>query len=105
MFKDIVHDLRVLLREINERIQQPWAAILDSRTRQSTPESGGRAVRDGHKRRKGSKVHMAVDTLGQLLAIVVTPANKQDRAQVGELARQSQEMTGESIGGCRPPSS
>ena len=39
---------------------------LDSRTMQSTPESGARAGYDGAKRRKGAKVHAAVDTLGHL---------------------------------------
>jgi transposase len=97
VFEAMVHDLRMLMREIDGREQQPTAAILDSRTLQSTPESGGRAGYDGHKRRKGSKVHMAVDTLGQLLALFVTPANEQDRAQVGELAKQIQEVTGNSV--------
>lgn len=76
---------------------QPRAAILDSRTLQSSPESGARAGYDGYKRRKGSKVHMAVDTLGQLLAVLVTPANEQDRAQVAALAEQIQAATGESV--------
>lgn len=40
---------------------------------------------------------MAVDTLGHLLALVVTPANAQDREQVAELARQVQQITGESV--------
>jgi transposase len=97
VFEDMVRDLRMLMREINDRMPQPRAAILDSRTLQSTPESGARAGYDGHKRRKGSKVHLAVDTLGQLLAVLVTPANEQDRAQVGELARQIQETTGGSV--------
>jgi transposase len=97
VFEEMVHDLRMLMREIDGRSQQPTAAILDSRTLQSTPESGGRAGYDGHKRRKGSKVHMAVDTLGQLLTLLVTPANEQDRAQVGELAQQIQEVTGDSV--------
>jgi transposase len=97
VFEDMVRDLRMLIREINDRMQQPRAAILDSRTLQSSPESGGRAGYDGHKRRKGSKVHLVVDTLGQLLAIVVTPANEQDRAQVDELARQIQEATGNTV--------
>jgi transposase len=96
-FEDMVRDLRMLIREINDRIPQPRAAILDSRTIQSTPESGSRAGYDGYKRRKGSKVHLAVDTLGQLLALLVTPANEQDRAQVGELAKQIQKATGDSI--------
>jgi transposase len=97
VFEDMVRDLRMLMREINDRMPQPRAAILDSRTLQSTPESGARAGYDGHKRRKGSKTHIAVDTLGQLLAVIVTPANEQDRAQVGELSRQIQEATGGSV--------
>jgi transposase len=97
VFEAIVHDLRMLLRELGGRNPQPSAAIFDGRTLQSTPESGGRAGYDGHKKRKGSKVHLAVDTLGQLLALVVTPANEQERAQVAELAAKVQEVTGDSV--------
>ena len=50
---------------------------------------------DGYKRKKGSKVHVAVDTLGNLLAVAVTPASEQERAQVEELAAQVQEATGQ----------
>jgi transposase len=96
-FEAIVHDLRALLRLAAGRAAQPSAAIFDARTMQSTPESGGRAGYDGHKRKKGSKVHLAVDTLGHLLALRVTPANEQERAQVAELARAVQEVTGESV--------
>src|SRR5438309_11784422 len=73
------------------------AAIFDSRTLQSTPESGNHAGYDGAKRRKGSKVHAAVDTLGNLLSLLVTPANEQDRAQVGELTQRVQEATGQLV--------
>lgn len=97
VFEAIVHDLGMLLREIEGRNPQPSAAILDGRTLQSTPESGARGGYDGHKRRKGSKVHMAVDTLGQLLAVIVTPANEQERAQVAELTAQVQKATGNSV--------
>jgi transposase len=97
VFEAMVGDLRMLMREINERAPQPRAAILDSRTLQPTPESGGRAGYDAHKRRTGSKVHLAVDALGQLLAVLVTPANEQDRAQVAALPEQIQEATGESV--------
>jgi transposase len=97
VFAEIVHDLRVLLRLAEGRNAQPSAAIFDSRTLQSTPESGHRAGYDGAKRRKGSKVHIAVDTLGHLLAVHVTPANEQDRAQVSHLAEQVQQATGESV--------
>jgi len=97
VFEALVHDLRMLLREIAERAQQPSAAIFDARTLQSSPESGARAGFDGHKRRKGSKVHIAVDTLGHLLALLVTPANEQERAQVAELAKKVQQVTGETV--------
>jgi transposase len=97
VFEAIVHDLRELLRVAQGRNAQPTAAILDSRTLPSTPESGARAGYDGGKRRKGSKTHMAVDTLGHLLALHVSPANEQDRDQVAALARAIQEVTGATV--------
>jgi transposase len=97
VFEAIVDDLRAVLRLAQGRNEEPSAAIFDSRTLQSSPESGHRAGYDGAKRRKGSKVHLAVDTLGHLLALHVTPANEQDRAQVGELAAAVQEVTGGSV--------
>jgi transposase len=96
-FEAIVHDLRELLRVAQGRNAQPSAVILDARTLQSTPESGARAGYDGHKRKKGSKTHAAVDTLGHLLAMVVTPANEQERAQVAELAEAVQAVTGDHV--------
>jgi transposase len=97
VFEALVHDLRLLLRLGAGRAEQPSAAIFDSRTLQSSPESGADAAYAGAKRRKGRKTHMAVDTLGHLLALLVTPANGQDREQVGELARVVQEVTGKSV--------
>jgi hypothetical protein len=79
-------DLRALLRVAQGRNPQPSAAIFDRRTLQSTPESGWRAGFDPAKSRRGSTVHLAVDTLGHLLAVLVTPVNAQDRRQVAELA-------------------
>jgi transposase len=96
-FEALAHDLRKLLRLLAERPAQPTAAILDGRTLQSTPESGARAGYDGYKRKKGSKVHIAVDTLGHLLALKVTPANEQERAQVADLVEEVQEVTGSSV--------
>jgi transposase len=97
VFEAMVHDLRALLRLAVGRETQPTAVIFDSRTLQSSPESGAHAGYDGAKRRKGSKTHMAVDTLGHLLALLVTPANEQDRAQVGQLAQAVQETTGATV--------
>jgi transposase len=97
VFEAIVDDLRAILRLAQGRNEEPSATIFDSRTLQSSPESGHRAGYDGAKRRKGSKVHLAVDTLGHLLALQVTPANEQDRAQVGKLAAAVQEVTGHTV--------
>ena len=97
VFESLAHDLRAVLRIAEGRKESPTAAIIDSRTLQSTPESGARAGYDGAKRRKGNKVHLAVDTLGHLLALCVTAADEQDRVQVSELAKRVQEETGETV--------
>jgi transposase len=97
VFQEMVHDLREILRMAQGRNAEPTAVVLDSRTMQSSPESGARAGYDGAKKRKGSKVHVAVDTLGHLLALHVTPANEGDRAQVEELAKQVQKVTGHNV--------
>jgi len=96
-FEAMVHDLRLALRVLHERNPAPSAAIYDSRLLASTPESGQRAGYNGHKRRKGSKVHIAVDTLGHLLALQVTPANEDDRTQVAALSEKLQEATGGNV--------
>jgi transposase len=96
-FEAMVEDLRLLLRGVKGRKGQPSAAIFDSRVLQSTPESGAHSGYDGAKRRKGSKVHLAVDTLGHLLSLHVTPASEQDRAEVDQLAQAVQEETGHSV--------
>src|SRR3954447_17494578 len=92
-FEAIVHDLRAVLRFADGRAPEPTAVIFDARTLQSTPESGHRAGYDGHKRKKGSKLHMVVDTLGLLLTLKVTAANEQERAQVEDLAAEVQALT------------
>lgn len=97
VFEAMVQDLRLLLRTFAGRKGQPTAVVLDSRTLRSTPESGPRAGYDGAKRKKGSKIHIAVDTLGHLLTAHVTAADEQDRAQVGRLAEAVQAATGDSV--------
>lgn len=78
---------------------QPSAVLLAARMVQSTPASGAGAGSgyDGHKRRHGRKVQVAVDPSGQLLATVIPPANDQDRAQVAELAALAQDVTGQTV--------
>src|ERR1700691_1873440 len=89
--------MRAVWRLAAGREAEPTAAIIDSRTLRSTPESGPRAGYDGAKRKKGSKLHLAVDTLGHLLALHVTPADVGDRAEVARLAQAIQEATNESV--------
>lgn len=96
-FEEMAHDLRALLREAAGRHPDPTAVILDGKTLRGTPESGHRAGYDGHKRTTGSKIHAVVDTLGHLLALRVTAANAQERAQVGALADAVQEATGNTV--------
>ena len=58
VFATIIADPRALIRLGKGWAPQPTAAILDSRTLQSTPESGQRAGWGDTKRRQGSKVHL-----------------------------------------------
>ena len=97
VFEEMIHDLRVLLRLSKERTSEPRAAIVDSRTLRSTPESRSRGGYDGHKNKKGSKVHAAVDTLGHLLALRVGPANEDDRKELEKLSEEIQKATGENV--------
>ena len=75
----------------------PCAMVMDGRTLQSSCESGSRAGYVSYKRKRGSKVHMAVDTLGHLLAMYVTPADGQERAQVHRLCEDVQQATGHTV--------
>ena len=96
-FEALADDLRAVLRLAAGRAEEPSAVIIDSRTLRSSPESGTRGGYDGGKRKKGSKLHMAVDTLGHLLALRVTPANTDDRAEVGRLTAIVQAVTGDNV--------
>ena len=78
VFEAIADDPRVILRLAAGRTAQLSAVIIESRTVQSTPESGTEAGYDGAKKRRGRKLHLAVDTLGHLLAAHVTAANEQE---------------------------
>ena len=95
-FEELAHDLRAVLRPAAGRHAEPSGAVIDSSTLRSTPESGARAGYDGAKRKRGSKLHLAVDTLGHLPAAHVTPATADDRAEVGRVAQAVQVATGES---------
>ena len=96
-FEAMVSDLRSIIRVAQGLQGQPSAVVMDGRTLQSSCQSGPRAGYGGYKRQQGSKVHMAVDTLGQLLAVHVTPADEQERAQVNTLSEAVQQATGHTV--------
>jgi transposase len=96
VFEAVIADLRGLGRLGEGRSWHPSAAVLDSRTLKSTATSEGAAY-DGAKRVKGRKLHLAVDTLGHLLAAVVSPADVKDRAVVAELCAEMQAEVGGTV--------
>ena len=95
-FEEMAHDLRALVREAAGCDPDPPVVILDGKTLRDTPGRGQRAGDDGHLRTPGSNIPVAIDTLGHLLALRVTPANTHERAH-GALADAVQEATGNTV--------
>jgi putative transposase len=69
--------LHLGLRGSEDREEEPSAAIIDSQSVKTTAR-GGESGFDAAKNVKGRKRHILVDTLGLLLAVVVTAADVQD---------------------------
>jgi transposase len=86
-----------IVRLATGREAESTAAIFGSLTLRSTPQSGPRASYRGEECKRGSEPHLAVDTLGHLLALHVTPANVGDREAVARLAADIQDATGDAV--------
>ena len=84
VWESIRHHLVVMLREGAGREASPTAAVVDTQSVKTT-EAGGPHGWDAAKRLKGRKRHVAVDTDGLLLGIVVHAADIQDADGIGDL--------------------
>jgi len=86
VWESIRHHIVVMLREGAGREPSPTAAILDTQSVKTT-ESGGPRGYDAAKKVKGRKRHVAVDTQGLLLGVLVHAASIQDADSAGDLLR------------------
>ncbi|HZI18533.1 MAG TPA: IS5 family transposase [Pyrinomonadaceae bacterium] len=86
VWETIRHHLVMMLRERDGRESSPGAAIVDTQSVKTTEKRGPRGY-DAAKRVKGRKRHVAVDTSGLLLGVLVHAADIQDADGAGDLLR------------------
>jgi putative transposase len=86
VWESMRHHLVALLREREGREASPTAAIIDTQSVKTTEQGGPRGY-DAAKKVKGRKRHIAVDTQGLLLGVVVHAADIQDADGAGDLLR------------------
>lgn len=78
LFEAMYDELRKLWRARERRAPEPTAGILDSQSVKTSPQGGPKGY-DAAKKVKGRKRHLVTDTLGLLIAVLITAANVQDR--------------------------
>ncbi len=94
MFETLTLDLRAVLR-----LTSGWGAEPPQPLSIAAPCARRQRVAcaryDGAKRKLGSKLDRAVDTLGHFLALPVPPGNVDELAEVGKLANAERQATGD----------
>lgn len=78
LFERMYDRLRAHERQRQGRAPEPTAAVLDSQSVKTSPQGGPRGF-DAGKKVKGRKRCLLVDVLGLLLAVLILPADVQDR--------------------------
>ena len=87
VWESMRHHLVVMLREGAGREASPTAAIVDTQSVKTTESGGPRGGYDAAKTVNGRKRHIAVDTQGLLLGVLVHVASIQDADGAGDLLR------------------